>query len=180
LNHCFTGQNHGQACTPVGSKLTTFECFPRPVDFLLPLNIDLAPLTTGSTSLVATSTGVSRAAQCTGSGLPVPCCTGPGAGVTCDGFFFCPVGTASSCSYSNAALATCQRTKGAFGNPTAARITETGAVAGNLTDNAAHAVTVSAVFCIPGTGSSLVDSGTGADLPGPGAVSIRGTLQITP
>ena len=51
---------------------------------------------------------------------------------------------------------------------------------GNLTDNAAHAVTIAAVFCIPSTGNALVDGGTGADLPGPGAVSIRGTFQITP
>ena len=49
-----------------------------------------------------------------------------------------------------------------------------------LTDNLPHAVTISAVFCIPATGSALVDGGTGADLPGPGAVSIRGTLQLTP
>jgi len=73
-----------------------------------------------------------------------------------------------------------QRTAGAFGKTTSRRIEEAGQAAGSLIDNAPHAATVSAVFCIPATGNALIDGGTGADLPGPGAVSIRGTVQTQP
>jgi hypothetical protein len=180
VNHCISGINHGSPCTPVGSKKTTGDCLPRRNDFLSPLDVDLAPLGTGTSSLVAVNTGTSRAAQCIAANNPLPCCTGAGVGATCDGFFFCPVGTAASCTYSATGLSTCQRVRGAFGNQTAAHIKESGSPAGDLTDNLAHPVTISAVFCIPNTGSLLVDGGTGADLPGPGAVSIRGTFQLTP
>jgi hypothetical protein len=70
-----------------------------------------------------------------------------------------------------------QRTMGAFGKPTARRIEENGTPAGNLMDGMPHPVTIAAVFCIPPTNNALIDGSLGADLPGPGAVSIRGTFQ---
>ena len=164
-NHCISGKNHGQPCSPVGLKKTTADCLPRDIEFLGPLGVDLAPLGTGTTTLTAVS-NPSRSNQ----------------------FFFCPVGGAGTCIppvpvpplTSPPLGSTCQRTQGCFGRATCKRIEESGATAGNLTDNLAHPVTIAAVFCIPASGSALVDGGTGADLPGPGAVSIRGTFQITP
>ena len=47
-------------------------------------------------------------------------------------------------------------------------------------DHAAHPVTIAATFCIPATGNAIIDGGTAADLPGPGAVSIRGTFRLAP
>lgn len=57
-------------------------------------------------------------------------------------------------------------------------ITENGSPAGDVTDHAAHAATLAAAFCIPATGNGLIDGA--ADLPGPGAVSLPGTVQILP
>ncbi len=93
-----------------------------------------------------------------------------------------PLGTGLSVLTSDASGNFCpsQRTAGAFGKSTARRIEETGSAAGNIADNASHPVTIAATFCIPATGNALVDGGTGADLPGPGGVSIRGTLQTLP
>jgi len=75
-----------------------------------------------------------------------------------------------------------QRTAGAFGpaGQAAHTINETGSPAGSLADNQSHPVTIAATFCIPATGNALIDGGTGADLPGPGAVSIRGTFRTMP
>ena len=158
VNHCISGQNHGSACTPVGLKKTTLDCLPKKGDFIAPLNVDLSPLGTGSTSITAVA-NPSRSGQ----------------------FFFCPLGGgAATCATSANTGETCQRTQGAFGRLTAKFIRETGQASSSLTDFAAHNVTISATFCIPGTGNGLIDGGTGADLPGPGAVSIRGTFQLTP
>jgi len=62
-----------------------------------------------------------------------------------------------------------QNNVGAFGQPTAQRIQETGLPAGDLSDNAPHASHVASVFCVPATGNGAVDGV--ADLPGPGAFS---------
>src|SRR5262249_14820075 len=163
---CISGINHGSPCNPVGTKKTTLDCLPTRSEFIAPLNVDLSPLGTGTTSLIAQNSGTSRAAACIAAGNPLACCTGAGTGPTCDGFFFCPVGTAGSCSYSTTTGSTCQKTKGAFGRTTAAAIRETGSPsAASLGDFATHAVTLSAVFCVPATGNALIDGGTGADLP---------------
>jgi hypothetical protein len=155
--HCISGKNHGAACTPVGSKLTSLDCLPKPLEFLGPLGVDLAPLGTGPVALTAQQNPARN-----------------------NGFFFCPVNGAGSCTYTTTAGSTCQRTAGCFGRTNCARIEESGSAAGSLVDNATHPVTISAVFCIPATGNALVDGGAGADLPGPGAVSITGTFQLLP
>jgi hypothetical protein len=57
-------------------------------------------------------------------------------------------------------------------------ISQTGSPAGDVTDNLTHATTLAAVFCIPATGNGLIDGA--ADLAGPAAVSLPGTMQILP
>jgi hypothetical protein len=57
-------------------------------------------------------------------------------------------------------------------------ISESGSPAGDLSDNLAHTATLAAVFCIPETGNGLIDGA--ADLAGPGAVSLPGSVQILP
>ena len=49
--------------------------------------------------------------------------------------------------------------------------------AGTLTAGA-HSITLASVFCIPATGSFLLDAA--AALPGPGAVSIPATVELLP
>ncbi len=58
-------------------------------------------------------------------------------------------------------------------------ITETGSpAASDLSDNLPHDATLAAVFCIPATGNAIIDGA--ADLAGPGATSLPGTIQILP
>lgn len=71
-----------------------------------------------------------------------------------------------------------QRTSGAFtANDVARTIVETGSPTGTLTTGgSAQAVKLVSIFCIPPTYNLIVDSA--ADLPGPGAVALPGTLQL--
>ncbi len=71
-----------------------------------------------------------------------------------------------------------QNNAGAFGQASAQCVTETGAPAGSLLDNAPHNAHLVSVFCIPSTGAAAVDGV--ADLPGPGAFSLNGNAQLTP
>jgi hypothetical protein len=64
---------------------------------------------------------------------------------------------------------------GAFGPSFTRRVLETGMPAGDLSDRAPHTATLAASFCV-GDGGSVVDAA--ADLPGPPAGSILGTLQV--
>ena len=57
-------------------------------------------------------------------------------------------------------------------------ISETGMPAGDMTDGAAHALTLASIFCIPPTFNATVDAA--GDLPGPGAVTLSGTGQLLP
>ena len=59
-------------------------------------------------------------------------------------------------------------------------IEEVGAPAGALTPGT-HPVTLASTFCIPSVGGSLGFLINGAaNLPGPGATSLPGTLQLLP
>jgi hypothetical protein len=55
-------------------------------------------------------------------------------------------------------------------------IDQQGAAAGDISDGLAHNATLSSVFCIPATGNVLIDGA--ADLAGPGAVSLPGSIQL--
>ena len=55
---------------------------------------------------------------------------------------------------------------------------ENGSPAGNLTDGAPHPAVLGSVFCIPNTGNIAID--ISADIPGPGAIGLNGTVQLLP
>ena len=81
---------------------------PREIEFLGPLNVDLSPLGTGTSTL----TGVLNPAR------------------HATNTFFCPVGGASTCTPPGGVPplgSTCQRSPGCFGQPTCKRIEESGA-----------------------------------------------------
>jgi hypothetical protein len=77
---------------------------------------------------------------------------------------------------------TTQRGAFAAGFPasqTVTKITETGTPAGDMrTFGTAHPVTLASIFCVPLSGNGLVDNQ--ANLPGPGATTIAGTLTANP
>jgi hypothetical protein len=76
-------------------------------------------------------------------------------------------------------LKTClQRYSGAFGVGEAATIAATGAPAGDLTDRQPHPATLASVFCVPPALSAPVDAS--GSLPGPGMVSLPGTVTLLP
>jgi hypothetical protein len=66
---------------------------------------------------------------------------------------------------------------GCFGTANCDAYTVTGSEAGPLTPGA-HPADLAAVFCVPATGNSLIDSGGG--FPGPGAQSQGTTLSLLP
>jgi hypothetical protein len=69
-----------------------------------------------------------------------------------------------------------QANAGAFHLPAGVSITEQGSpISGDLTDGLPHAVTLASTFCVPSAGAV---ANAASDLPGPGAVSILGTLQL--
>jgi hypothetical protein len=65
---------------------------------------------------------------------------------------------------------------GAFGVAFARTITEVGSPAGNLLDFKPHHAVLAANFCIPATDSDSINGV--ADLPGPGATSLPGDMQL--
>jgi hypothetical protein len=65
---------------------------------------------------------------------------------------------------------------GAFSLPDARALSVQGSPPGNLLDELPHPGIFSSIFCVPKTGNVLID-GT-ADLPGPGASAIAGSLQL--
>jgi hypothetical protein len=70
-----------------------------------------------------------------------------------------------------------QHSDGAFRNIFATTITETGTPANAcLADAQQHPATLVSVFCIPPTYDGIVDPSS--ELPGPGAVSLPGTVQL--
>ena len=72
-----------------------------------------------------------------------------------------------------------QKTPGAFSNTNANTLTETGVPSGAFaTGDAPKASTLVSVFCIPPTFNPAIDAA--ADLPGPGAVSLPGVVQLLP
>jgi hypothetical protein len=97
--------------------------------------------------------------------LPVnlgPLSTGPSVVTAADGLF-CPD----------------QANAGAFGEPTAQAIKQTGTPSGDLTDGLPHPSVLVSNFCIPATQNLALDNL--GDLPGPGSLSLPGTAQfITP
>jgi hypothetical protein len=69
-----------------------------------------------------------------------------------------------------------QRNPGAFGRTGARRIEVSGSLAGNLMDHAPHPVVLASTPCIGSSGVAAVDDV--ADLPGPGGITMPGTVQL--
>lgn len=157
---CNDGEKVGEACTRTGSKGTTLDC--PPIGFLAPLDINLSPLTTG-----ATTKSAADGFFCTD---PF-CSTGAGA---------CDPNDPNRCNGSG--VCSGQINAGAFGKGaqvdvahTARSITETGSPAGDLTDHLPHDASLAYIFCIPPPGQPATSA---SDLPGPGAVSLKGTVEL--
>jgi hypothetical protein len=66
---------------------------------------------------------------------------------------------------------------GCFGSTACRTFTENGASPGPITTGVPGNATLASVFCIAATGNGLVDAS--ANLPGPGAVSLPGTMVAT-
>ena len=151
---CNGGQRQGLECTPVGSQGTTTDCPPADVSYLGDLAVNLSPLTTGTATAAAGDGNFCTAPFCSsGAGPCDP--NDPEA---------CTIGVCSG-----------QMNPGAFGVGTAQRIVETGSSAGALGDRLPHEAVLASTFCIPPPGEPATSA---ANLPGPGAVSLRGTVQI--
>lgn len=175
---CRGGVNDGEPCTPATSAIgegypTSLDCMPPdPPAYIVgtwPITLDL---TTGS----VTRTAADFIAQthvfcgfCAHAGgafesPPHPCTST--ASCTTGGFTRCRQGS-----------------QGAFGLSAggldARTITETGTPPGScIADGAARAATLVGAFCIPPVGSPVVNGAT--NLPGPGAVALRGVVQLLP
>lgn len=172
-NTCNGGMNNGMACVP-GSTQTVTGRFPTSQDCRISdlnkigtLDISLG-LTTGTSSDSATPSGTQPRVFCgfcrdaDGTGA----FQGPPA-VACESNAGCAQ-PFESCE---------QRNAGAFGNGLATTITATGSAGGSLADFGPHASTLVTVFCIPPVYNGIIDGQ--ADLPGPGALTLEGTVQLS-
>jgi hypothetical protein len=70
-----------------------------------------------------------------------------------------------------------QRTSGAFGVGPANVITENGVAPNACIGTGVHPARLASVFCVPPSFNTTVDA---KDLPGPGAVTLPGTLEMLP
>ncbi len=176
---CRGGPNDGLACVTGSSALSdahpvSADCPPDPAQYLgsLPINFNL---TTFVQSQTAEDTGALAGQDHVFCGF---CATAGGTfedpANACSADTDCPP-THPHCR---------QRNAGAFGTDsfalaTARTITATGASAGPcLNDGGAHDATLASVFCVPSTQNPLVDNA--ADLPGPGAVTLKVGAQLLP
>jgi hypothetical protein len=179
---CNGGPNNGMACTPgellvTGSQWpTSHDCPPPSIDLIGALSIPYV-LSTGTSS----KTSVDRPSQ---NNVFCGFCADPTAGgtfhspaVPCTSDADCASFT-TGCS-GQPCTACRQRTGGAFGSLVARTITETGTPAGPLSvGGAAMPATLADVFCVPPSFVGAVDAV--GSLPGAGAVSISGSVQLLP
>jgi hypothetical protein len=84
--------------------------------------------------------------------------------LTAPGGAFCPMQTTAGCFGTGAGICKYIET---IGSP-----------AGDLTGGGALAQTLSSIYCIPKTGSALINGV--ANLPGPGAVTLKGSAELLP
>jgi hypothetical protein len=69
-----------------------------------------------------------------------------------------------------------QTVPGAYGASDGVRVVAAGSPAGSLADGAPHAVALASTFCVPSTGSPVLDALV--KLPGPGMVSAAGLVRL--
>jgi hypothetical protein len=185
---CLGGANDGLPCTPGSSDLgnsypTSHDCPP-----FISLDVGTLPiafaLTTGTAAATAVTLGNQEGVFC---GFCRDVTAGGSHCFEGDSSVACPPGstpvhTARPCDSS----ADCpdpdypdcqQRDSGAFSRGAARGISTTGSPAGAcLADGTPHASTLVSLFCIPPTFEPTVD--TTGNLPGPGAVSLPGTVGV--
>ena len=148
---CDRGARSGLACITTNSQGLSKDCVPGGSDGSIHVGIIPIALTPLTTgSLVV-----------------------PASSVVSGGGIFCPSADP------NANQTSSQRGCFKSGGSTCQRIEENGSPAGSLqTFNVAKNVTLASVFCVRKSGSVLVDAS--ANLPGPGAVTLVGTLTALP
>ena len=160
---CQGSPNEGQSCTSTNSTGLSRDC-PQPA-----AAVGANRCYGGTNNAQPCSTG----AECVGGGIcsqfvgeiPVnlaPLTTGT-ATKSGGGGLFCPD----------------QKSAGCFGDEDCRLIREIGAASGSLLPvGTSHPTTLVSVFCIPASGSILIDGA--AALPGPGATSLPGTARLVP
>jgi hypothetical protein len=140
---------------------------------------------TGMPCTTTSSTGYTRDCLTGGADGTHPCT--PGGGACIDGSHVGPIdvdlsplttGTASMTdptgNFCPGQSNTSGHLFGCFGSSACRTITENGFPYGPVTTGVPGPATLASVFCISATGNGLVDAS--ADLPGPGAVSLPGTV----
>jgi hypothetical protein len=167
----------GSQAAPGPQFPTSHGCPSSPLNFLgdMPLPFDIS---TGTTIRRAFDSATQPRAFCGFCRNPDTLCF--------EGDPACPGGTnqlhrCSSDGECQPPFGVCQqRSGGAFGpNGSGFRTaTEIGTPAGSLEDFAPHPGTLSGFFCISPTFSAIIDASS--DLPGPGANSLPGSLQLSP
>jgi hypothetical protein len=177
---CNGGPNDGNACTP-GTLLAPGDPYPTSQDCPpsgSPLGTLAIPytLTTGTASKTSIDLTEQSHVFCGFCGNSVtPTFHNPP--VPCTSDADC-ASVPATCGTGSSTCTVCkQRNAGAFGVGPARTIDENGSPGGDLTTGS-KAATMGGVFCVPPTFSGLVDSS--ADLPGPGAVGLPGTLSLIP
>jgi hypothetical protein len=174
---CHGGKQDGQACTSSNPNGLTQDCQPDDNNLIAQLPVDLTPLTTGTATKTdpnglfcpgqndSADPAEFGKAGCFG-GLDGQCSTTKT--TACERSSDCPDG--ETCDFSTA---------GTIG-PNCRTISLTGQPAGPLTVGTPAPARLASVFCIPGltSGDFAAIVNSQADLPGPGATSLPGTLLL--
>jgi hypothetical protein len=186
---CMGGPRNGMTCTPEtnalnGSYPTSHDCPPpnAPNGQLVsacgtPTGsfIGCLPVDFGLSNGPQTKTAFSTSAQ-----PRVFCgfCFDPDFTVAFEGPPPHPCTSDADCTNGN--FTSCQQqSNGAFRNPFATTIGETGTAPNAcIADGADHAATLVSLFCVPPSYNGIVDPA--GELPGPGAVSLPGTSKFIP
>jgi hypothetical protein len=166
---CSGGTRNTLACTPETNSLTSHDC-PQPAgtfigDLPIPFN-----LTTGSQTKTSFATGAQPRVICGFCFDPNVSSAFENPPHACSSDAQCTTGFFDSCR---------QHNNGAFRNPFATTVTETGSSpSACIGTGTPQPTTLASVFCIPPSYDPIVDPS--GELPGPGAVSLPGTAQFLP
>jgi hypothetical protein len=181
---CNGGQNNGMACVP-GAQLVTGPAFPTSHDCTVSTLVALGDipipfeLSTGTTIRKAFASATQPRVFCgfCRDADGTLCFEGDPSGACPPSTNLHPCSSDDECDQPFEACQ--QRSGGAFGpnGGSYSTATEIGTPAGSLEDFGPHAGTLSGFFCIPPTYMALIDGSS--DLPGPGAVALSGTLQLS-
>jgi hypothetical protein len=158
-------------CTPETNSLTSHDC-PQPAGTFigdLPIPFNLSTGTQTKTSFAVSALPRVFCGFCFDGNISSAYATPPD-----------PCVSDAECAARGDVFDTCrQHNNGAFRNPFATTVTETGSAPGVCIGNGtSQATTLVSVFCIPPSYDPIVDPS--GELPGPGAVSLPGTAQFLP